>query len=285
VRKLVLTAVLFLFVLTTASYAFPIQLTNSRPTPILNSSILQGDLNQIYGAGAVPVNSELNLAVFQLPSATSLKLTLQYEDSNTALANANTFGIFGLGSSLDSSTLKTLQIFKGPAAPGAVATVSLAPGGIQVGGSHPGNPGSCVSAAVNCGATAPISFSYFGFYLYRPRNATGRNDTGTNGYANTGGNTGGNFWTVDQLDIASPNGTSAGKSEALIYQSHSNTNQWTVAFNDVNSVQKTFKDFVVTVDASRTLSAAVPEPGAIFLFGTAVLACVTLLRRKLARQS
>jgi len=299
VRKLVLTAVGSLFVLTTASYAFPIKLTNTRPVTVASSSILQGDLNQIYGPGVVPVNSELNLAIFQVPSAVSLKLTVQSEDNNTALANTNRFGIFGLTQTivgghpafdihgnpiLDSSTIKTQEIFKGPASAGAVATVNLAPGGIKIGGSNPLSPGTCISAAVDCGQTAAISFSYFGFYLYRPLHATNNNnDTGTHGYQNAGGNPGGNFWTTDQLNVTNPTGTSKGNTRALIYQG-SNVNQWTVAFDDVSSTHS-FKDFVVTVQASRTLAAAVPEPGAIFLFGTAVLACVTLLRRKMRQQN
>ena len=275
--KSVMTKILVLFVVATASsaYAFPIHLTNTRPTPVQTSNQLQADLNSIYGGGVSAVNNQLGLALFQIPTASSVTLTLKFEDTPANLAAANTFGIFGLGSSLDSSTLKTLEVFKGPASPGAKVTLSSVAGGITVGGA------GCNNTLENCNGTAPISFSYFGFYLYRPRHSVNfTNDTGTNGFANAGGNAGGNFWTADQLNVATASATKPGAAQSLIFQG-SNPNQWTIAFNDVNAVQRDFNDFIVTMDVTHSGSlSAVPEPGAILLFGTAVLGCVTLLRRK-----
>jgi PEP-CTERM motif len=263
-------------------YAFPIKLTNTRPLPatgsaaithltqeVNNHTTLQDDLNQIYGAGVVPAGNQLSLAVFKIPDAVSIKLTLRFDDSQQNLAASTSFGIFGLGSSMDSSTLQTLNIFKTPDTPGAVATISKTAGGVKVSG-LPGH--LCNNAAVNCAATAPISFSYFGFYISRPRGITGKNDTGTDGFK-------GDFWTADQLNTKTPTATSKGTPQALIYQG-SNPSQWTVAFDNVHNVQKEFNDFIVTMNVSKSLS-AVPEPGALFLFGTAVLGCVTMLRRKM----
>ena len=68
--KLVMTKILTVFALATVSsaYAFPIQLTNIRPTPVQNSSELQGELNQIYGGGISAVVDQSGLALFQIPA-------------------------------------------------------------------------------------------------------------------------------------------------------------------------------------------------------------------------
>jgi hypothetical protein len=108
---------------------------------------------------------------------------------------------------------------------------------------------NCTAGYVNCNTFTGISQGSFGFFM---------TDTTT-------GNT---FFTED-----SRNPNIIKRARALAYQQASN-DRWAIAFEDGTDFD--YNDRVISVESI----VAVPEPGAVMLFGTVLALCATKLRRR-----
>jgi hypothetical protein len=155
--------------------------------------------------------------------------------------------IFGIWSGSDSSAIVTLDLLLGPAQGlndanhGTHATLEWnLDGTLDVTGDAGTN------AVTNF---AGINRNGFGFYLKDPSGTI--------------------FYSVDDLNLLDP------KEHFVAYQNGQSSN-WVLGIEDVRGGDNDFNDMVVKVESID----AVPEPAAIAFLGTALLACVGLVRRR-----
>lgn len=243
-------------------------------TPSGSEVTLQGVFDDMFGAANAPsaVSScvpEPQDALWHTESSVGSATILVEIAGNQ---NGNTLGIYD-----STSTLNSLQIFSGPASAGSRAyiTVSGAPGAYHV----------QVDRFTQSGYVGSVSSTFasasFGFYLQQAGGTGARlysesfRNPGMNGnasqqdymYAYTGN--GATFRTGSLYAPDSVEGTSFGASDAII------------AWEDLTTgSDRDYQDMVVLLRDIVPGVAPVPLPAAAWLFGSALLGCGTLIRRR-----
>lgn len=251
-----------------AAFGINVNSTNTRPVNIgaspASEDSLQKILDGIFGVGALDaVKDQKSAAMFNEPG--NAPQTVAPIIQATFTAGGDELGIFS-GTDFFGDIHK-LEIFKPTASNHATATILFNPDNTIT---IYGPPGSCASD-INCQtnlAGSGIDQHNFGFYIefnYQGQQATYYSADNGNPDSSTAGAT---------FPAGSP---AEPTTQARVLTYNGPGNKWAIAFEDY--VDFDYNDRVLTVESI----VPVPEPAAITLFGTALIAVAVRMRKRRAQ--